>query len=113
MTREQKQLATMLIIGGYYLIDRVNIKRKEGYMLYHGIQEPVKWYPESRIEYFMKYLKMDKRERYTLNLNLVRRMHGKCTLKKLYKNRKHLKAPVPDKRKSRSRKVSTGLPALF
>jgi len=87
MTDLQKELVYRMATGEYYLVPRMNHNGRSGYMLYEGRQDPVMWYSDKSVKIVRDILKKDKRQRYTLNLSLVRKQHGKSLVKILY-NRK-------------------------
>lgn len=91
MTRSQKILITKLLTGHFL------VRSRDRYTLYDEKVNPIIRIREKTfraIDQFIdpkiKIWKTDKRDRITLNLSMVRRLHGKSTLKKLYKQRTQL-----------------------
>jgi len=96
MNRHQKHIATFLLLKGYYLLYRPKHGGRPGYVLYHGNQNPLHWYAKKSVAFFFldELLKVDKKDRLTLHLSNVRKLHGNNMLKKLYKKRAELKEPA-------------------
>lgn len=85
MTPQQKILAFQLITGDYYLVQRMRRSGAMGYVLYQGNQTPVKQYSAATVNKFRSVLKTDSKNKLTINLNLVRQLHGKSHIKSTYK----------------------------
>jgi hypothetical protein len=88
MTETQKHIAEKLF-NGYFLAIRVNPARRKMFMLYEGNANPVQYVKPSTFKHFdqMNVLKKDKLGRYTFNLSAIRQLHGKHTLKTMYKSK--------------------------
>ncbi len=85
MTKEQKDLIWLLLQEKHYLVKSINSKGKEVYKILEGQQVPVQYFTEANVKKIKDLLKSDSKKRMTLNLNAVRRLHGKNYLKVLYK----------------------------
>ena len=88
MTKQQKDLIWLLLQENHYLVKSINARGKEVYKILEGRQIPVQYFTEANVKKIKDFLKTDSKKRMTLNLNAVRRLHGKNYLKMLYtKNR--------------------------
>ena len=85
MTKEQKDLIWLLLQEKHYLMKTINSRGKEVYKILEGRQVPVQYFTEANVKKIKDVLKSDSKKRMTLNLNAVRRLHGKNYLKVLYK----------------------------
>ena len=91
MTKQQKDLIWLLLQENHYLVKSINARGKEVYKILEGRQIPVQYFTEANVKKIKDFLKTDSKKRMTLNLNAVRRLHGKNYLKMLYtKNRQLL-----------------------
>ena len=86
MNHQQKQLAFELLTGEYYLMLKKNSNGTHVYTQYKGNQVPVKNYSVANVKTFRQLLKTDKKKRLTINLGLVRQLHGRSHIKRTYKN---------------------------
>lgn len=68
-----------------YLAPKKSHSGTGGYMLYQGNANPVKWFSPAQVSPLKDLLKKDKNKRLTLNLTLVRQLHGKSFIKQQYK----------------------------
>lgn len=68
-----------------YLRVRPNSTGRKGFGLYKGNQVLIHWYTEKQVAQLKELLKVDKQKRLTLNLSLVRQLHGKSFIKQQYK----------------------------
>lgn len=84
MTDDQKEFISHLLQGKYVMF-RMSNEGKSVYMVYEGKQVPVKYYSRETGDYFKDYLKKDKKNRLTLNLNQIRQVDGRNPLKKAYR----------------------------
>ena len=85
MTKEQKDLMWLLLQEKHYLVKTINSRGKEVYKILEGRQVPVQYFTEADVKKIKDVLKSDSKKRMTLNLNAVRRLHGRNYLKVLYK----------------------------
>ena len=85
MTKEQKDLIWLLLQEKHYLVKTINSRGKEVYKILEGRQVPVQYFTAANVKKIKAVLKSDSKKRMTLNLNAVRRLHGKNYLKVLYK----------------------------
>ncbi len=85
MTKEQKDLMWLLLQDKHYMVKSINSGGKEVYKILEGRQVPVQYFTEANVKKIKDVLKSDDKKRMTLNLNAVRRLHGKNYLKVLYK----------------------------
>lgn len=99
MTGPQKSLIIKLLTG-HYLVKGGNRGKRDGYYLYDAkgnVLTSVRARTVDKLDRFIdpeiKIWKTDKHKRITLNLSMIRRLHGKTSLKKLYKIREELKDP--------------------
>jgi hypothetical protein len=88
MTEEQKELLTHLLSGKYAML-RMSNEGQSVYCLYEGNQVPVKYYTRAVGDFFAEYFKKDKKNRITINFNLIRKKGGKRSVKKNYKEVKN------------------------
>lgn len=112
MTGPQKILITKLLTG-HYLVHGGKRNRKDRYYLYDekgNVLTSIRARTFDKIDRFIdpeiKIWKKTKQGIITLNLNMVRQLHGKNTIKKLYKQREQLKDPGFIY-KSRKKKIKT------
>lgn len=96
MTAAQKKIVTLLL-SGHFLV-----KSRKCYTLYDEKVNPVQRIRHrsiQRLDQFidpkMKLWKKDKAGRMTLNLNTIRQLHGKTTLKQLYKRKMSIDTTQP------------------
>ncbi len=89
MTELQQDLALRLLKGDRYLLPKPNFKGQHGFMLYVGNANPEKWFPYKAFKGVKELLKKDKKGKLTLNLNLVRQIHGNTLINKQYKKSKN------------------------
>lgn len=68
-----------------YLRVRPNSNGRKGFGLYQENQVLIHWYSEKQVDQLKDVLKVDKQKRLTLNLSLVRQLHGKSYIKQQYK----------------------------
>lgn len=68
-----------------YLRVRPNSTGRKGYGLYINNNEIIHWYSQKQVNELKDVLKIDKHKRLTLNLSLVRQLHGKNFIKQQYK----------------------------
>ena len=85
MTKEQKDLIWLLLQEKHYMVKTINSRGKEVYKILEGRQVPVQYFTEANVKKIKDVLKSDSKKRMTLNLNAVRRLHGKNYIKALYK----------------------------
>lgn len=85
MTTAQLNIIKGLLHKGRYLLPRMKHSGRQGYMLYEGNANPLYWYSCQTFNIIRDVIKKDKDGRITLNLNDVRQLHGKSTIKILYK----------------------------
>lgn len=83
-----KYLAFCLLRGDSYLMPRTDTKGRARYMLYKGNQDPETYISNAAIKKYRHLLKKDRKNRFTVNLSMVRQQHGKTYIKKLYNNLK-------------------------
>lgn len=91
--RTDKKSIIKKLLNGMYLLKRNNHKDVPGYKLYSGNMVPELFVTERLIRTLEKtspysLFKKDSKERLTLNLSSIRRLHGNHWIKKAYK--KHL-----------------------
>lgn len=73
------------LLAGNYIVRRYNDRKAKKYVLCSN-GNPIEYVSESQYRFFKNVLKEDKKlRRCTLNLSLVRQMHGKCFIKQQYK----------------------------
>jgi|GEM_PF-5183301 len=96
MTRAQKILIVKLLTG-HFLRKTIDHRRKQVYVLYDAKVNPLQRLRPGTVETIDKYIdkkiriwKRSKDGSITLNLNMVRRLHGRCTIKRMYKDRANL-----------------------
>ena len=82
------------LLDGMYLMKRVNHAKVQGYKLYSGKMVPELFIPEKAINEELKYniFKTDAKQKMTLNLTIIRGLHGNHWIKKLYKQHRKSKA---------------------
>lgn len=109
MTWSQTILAKKLLKG--FFLRRYTGRKKKGYTLFDAKVNPLEFISEKVKNGLGRFIRKDiwKRSKnggLTLNLNVIRQLHGNCTLKKLYKKRNDLdiSGSVNTKRKSSSKK---------
>ena len=88
MTRNEKDLIALLLQEDHYMAKAINSKGKEVYKVFKGRQIPVQYFSIITVNKVKDFLKIDHKKRMTLNLNIVRQLHGKNYIKMLY-NKKH------------------------
>lgn len=76
---------TLLTKPGTFIRRRKSIDLP-GYCIYSHDMKPEKWFSEKAFKELSPLLKKDKKGRYTLDLQTVRRYHGNSFVKRLYKN---------------------------
>ena len=81
------------LLNGMYLLKRKNHNDVPGYKIYSGNMVPESFITERQVRSLEKtspysLFKKDAKERLTLNLSNIRRLHGNHWIKKVY--RKHL-----------------------
>jgi hypothetical protein len=67
-----------------YLLPKKSNTYRTGFMMYQGNQNPVKWFTDTQVKPLKALLKKGKNNRLTLNLSLVRQLHGKSFIKQQY-----------------------------
>ena len=74
------------LLNGMYLMKRENHAKVSGYKLYSGKMVPEMFIPEKILNNELKYnlFKTDARQKMTLNLSNIRRLHGNHWIKKMY-----------------------------
>ncbi|MEO5997722.1 MAG: hypothetical protein ABIN89_13365 [Chitinophagaceae bacterium] len=74
------------MLNGMYLMKRENHAKVSGYKLYSGKMVPEIFFSEKLINNELKYdlFKTDARQKITLNLSSIRKMHGNHWIKKMY-----------------------------
>ena len=85
MTYEQKELVFALLRGDCYLRPKKSPNGKYSFMIYSGNQKPVKYVTDNAYKAVKEYVKKDKSGKITLNLTVVRQLHGNNHIKKQYK----------------------------
>lgn len=90
MTKKQKDLIWLLLQENHYLVKTINARGKEVYKILEGRQIPVQYFTEANVKKIKDFLKSDSKKRMTLNLNEVRKLHGKNYLKMLYTKKRQL-----------------------
>jgi hypothetical protein len=88
MTKQDKDLVWLLMQVDHYMIITINSRGKKVYKILEGRQIPIQYFTEANVKKIKDYLKIDKQKRMTLNLNDVRKLHGKNYIKMLYKKRR-------------------------
>jgi len=90
MTTEQKAVIKDLV-NGIYLMKRTNFYGNEMYMLYDGKMKPQRYVLKRTIDkgIISALLKKDAACRITLDLRVVRKLHGNSFIKEQYKLLKH------------------------
>ncbi|MEO8412413.1 MAG: hypothetical protein ABI472_02090 [Ginsengibacter sp.] len=92
MTKKQKDLIWLLMQENHYMVKTINTRGKEVYKIFQGRQIPVRYFTELHVKGIRDLLKSDNKKRMTLNLNEVRKLHGKNYVKILY-NKKRQQHP--------------------
>jgi len=89
MTPTQKMIAERMFRPGYYMAIRTNHHGRKMYMLYHSNAIIDGYVLPATFKFFdqLGVLKKDKNGKYTFNLSAVRQLHGKNSLKKMYKEK--------------------------
>ena len=90
MTKKQKDLIWLLLQENHYLVKTINARGKEVYKILEGRQIPVQYFTEANVKKIKDFLKSDNKRRMTLNLNAVRKLHGKNYIKMLYTKKRQL-----------------------
>ena len=95
--RTDKKAIIKKLLNGMYLLKRNNHKDVPGYKLYSGNMVPELFVSEKFIRSLeqtspYQLFKKDPKERLTLNLSSIRRLHGNHWIKKAYK--KHMEEKV-------------------
>lgn len=86
MNHLQKTLLLLLLTNDdHYLMKSSDFKRRDIYKLYKGNQELVRVYKAADYKKLHDVTKKDRKGRLTLNINLIRQLHGKNHIKKTYK----------------------------
>ena len=85
MTKKQKDLVWLLLQENHYMIKAINARGKEVYKVLKDRQIPVRYFSEINVKKIKDFLKSDSKKRMTLNLSVIRQLHGKNYLKILYK----------------------------
>jgi hypothetical protein len=93
MTASQKNIVLHLF-KGCYLMRSLNTNGTPIFKLYQPGQKLISYSYPSDIKPITELLKEDQNRRFTLNLKIVRKLHGKTYVKTIYKKRKIL--PVMD-----------------
>ena len=88
--RVSKKHIIKSLLNGLYLMKRVNHKNVAGFKMYSGNMVPELFIPEKALKEELKYdlFKTDAKQKITLNLSSIRRLHGNHWIKKLYKEQK-------------------------
>ncbi len=94
MNDQLKDLMWLLLQEKHYLVKATNARGKHVYKILEGRQIPVQYFTEANVKKIKDVLKSDSKKRMTLNLNAVRRLHGKNYLKVLYKKKQQLSQNV-------------------
>jgi RNA:NAD 2'-phosphotransferase (TPT1/KptA family) len=84
MTKQQKDLVWLLLQEDHYMVKTINAKGREMYKVLEGRQKPVRHFSTVTVNGLKDLFKTDDKKRFTLNLNLVRQLHGKSYIKILY-----------------------------
>jgi hypothetical protein len=112
MTGPQKILIIKLLTG-HYLVHGKKRNGKDNYYLYDAKGNVLTSIRARTVDKIDKYIdpeikiwKKSKHGQITLNLSMVRQLHGKHTIKKLYKQREQLMDPGFIY-KSRNKKIKT------
>ena len=84
MTKQQKDLIWLLLQEDHYLVKTINARGKEVYKIMQGRQIPVQYFTEATVNKISDFLKSDGKKRMTLNLSIIRQLHGKNYIKMLY-----------------------------
>ena len=85
MTKEEKDLAWLLLQDNHYLVKSTNVNGKQVYKILREKQVPIRYFTESTVRKFSQVLKTGTKKRMTVNLSLVRQLNGNSYIKKLYK----------------------------
>lgn len=88
MTATQKEIIDMLL-EGMYLMQRVRFDGTLSYKMYKGNMVPVRYFTRTSISCIKALsehdlFKKDKKQRLTLHLGNVRRLHGRSWIKQRY-----------------------------
>jgi hypothetical protein len=94
MTKKQKDLVWLLLQENHYMVKTINSRGKEVYKVLEGRQIPVQYFTETNVKKIRELLKTDNKKRMTLDLNEVRKLHGKNYIKMLYKKRRQLSQTI-------------------
>lgn len=74
------------LLAGAYIVERPHPDRGRMFKLYKGNADPIRWVKDSEYKAFTFVMRKEKRtNRLVLDRRAVRRLHGKTTLKKLYR----------------------------
>lgn len=88
MTKSEKDLVWLLLQPDHYMLQTINSAGRRVYKVFSGKQEPVQYFSIQVYNKFSSLFKTDNKNKITLNLSEVRKLHGKSNLKKLYRARK-------------------------
>ena len=110
MNNAQKILVTKLL-KGHFLVASIS-RDKKVYRLLDSKVNPIGSVSAVIVDkmdcmFSVKIWKKDKWGRKTLNLSNVRKLHGSCTLKKMYKNREALEDFMVIKKSRNNKKIIT------
>jgi hypothetical protein len=112
MTPAQKSVIKKLLIG-YSLVKHYTFNRKWCYRLIDTKGTTTEYVQCRTVDklkryggYKKKLFKKDSIGRLTLNLTTVRQLHGRCTIKQLYKNRQGLKDETNNKKQRAGKKAA-------
>jgi len=93
------QLAANMVREGMYIMPRMSIDKRHTHALYSSGKVLVGKVSNKQFRRIKKLLKC-RNEKYTLNLSLVRQLHGNSIFKQIYKTHKNV---------DRSNKAETGI----
>ena len=92
MTKEEKDLAWLLLQENHYLVRSINVSGKEVYKILRGKQIPIQYFTHATVRRFFHLLRPNSKNRFILNLNAVRQLNGNNYIKKLYQTQREMLA---------------------